>query len=72
MSTDPLENKPEAALTSAAPTDRKEAFRILVQLQDLGETVEASCARVTAQFRITQDELWDIEREGIAGNWPPL
>ena len=52
--------------------DRKEVFRMLVMLQDLGETVEDSRARVTAQFRISHEDLMGIEREGIALNWPPL
>ncbi len=72
MSPDPLEKNSETSVTSAAHRDRKEAFRILVQLQDSGETVAASRARVTAQFHITHEELRDIEREGIAAKWPPL
>ena len=52
--------------------DRKEAFRKLVLLQDQGETVEMSRIRISIQLDIPLECLKAIEREGIAGNWPPL
>lgn len=80
MSYEPNESHPEASeafplessINPTALDDRKEVFRVLVQIQDLGETVEASRARVEAQFRIGHEALLDIEREGISMNWPPL
>ena len=80
MSINPYEGMPDSSPTGPTEPeispntnpDRKEVFRVLVLLQDLGETVETSRARVAAQFGITYSELAGIEREGIAGNWPPL
>lgn len=51
---------------------RKEVFRKLVLLQDEGETVETSRIRISIQFDIPLEDVKTIEREGIAGNWPPL
>jgi hypothetical protein len=51
---------------------RKEAFRMLVELQDEGCATEASRARVAAQFCINVREVQNVEREGIAKQWPPL
>lgn len=70
---DPFPSPPlESSMAPNQNRDRKEVFRVLVVLQDLGETVEASRARVEAQFGIAHQELLGIEREGIAMNWPPL
>lgn len=62
----------ETAVAPNGDGNRKEVFRVLVLLQDLGETVEVSRARVEVQFGISRQELLGIEREGIAMNWPPL
>jgi hypothetical protein len=59
-------------MKSYSIAERQEVFRVLVQLQDMGESVETSRARVTAQFEITHEDLVEIEREGISLNWPPL
>jgi hypothetical protein len=79
MSMNPFEGMPdssndpiESEISPNTHPDPKEVFRVLVHLQDRGETVEISRARVVAQFGITPAELTDIEREGISGNWPPL
>ena len=51
---------------------RKEAFRVLVELQDEGCTTEESRTRVADQFSIDAVELQNIEREGIDKQWEPL
>jgi hypothetical protein len=51
---------------------RKEVFRMLVSLQDRGETVEDSRKQVAAYFGIALTELGRIEREGLDRQWPPL
>ena len=51
---------------------RKEIFRMLVDLQDRGETVEDSHQQVAAHFGIILIELERIEREGLDKHWPPL
>jgi hypothetical protein len=51
---------------------RKEIFRTLVELQDNGCETEKSRLKIADQFRISVLEVQDIEREGIANQWPPL
>jgi len=60
------------------PTDppaadpRKAIFLAVVEAQDGGMAVAASRAAVAAQFGVTEAEVRDIEREGLAAGWPPL
>jgi len=51
---------------------RKELFRVLVVAQDHEMSVPESRHMVCARFGVTEDEVRRIEREGIAGRWPPL
>ncbi len=51
---------------------RKDAFRVLVALQDEGLTTEQSRVQVAAQFSIDIRQIQNVEREGIAKQWPPL
>ncbi len=51
---------------------RKEAFRMLVQLQDEGSAAEQSRVAVAAQFSINVRDVQNVEREGITKQWPPL
>jgi hypothetical protein len=51
---------------------RKEAFRMLVQLQDEGTAAEQSRVAVAAQFSINVRDVQIVEREGITKQWPPL
>ena len=51
---------------------RKEAFRMLVQLQDEGTAAEQSRVAVAAQFSINVRDVQNVEREGITKQWPPL
>jgi hypothetical protein len=58
---------------SALPVDsRQTIFRALVEAQDGGLTVVASRAEVARRFSVSEDEVKDIEREGLANQWPPL
>lgn len=54
------------------PDRRKDIFRAVVEAQDGGMAVAASRAAVAGQFGVTEAEVRDIEREGMAGGWPPL
>lgn len=65
MSADETTNPPAA-------DPRKDIFRAVVEAQDGGMAVAASRAAVAEQFGVTEDEVRDIEREGLAGGWPPL
>ncbi|QDU19728.1 hypothetical protein [Urbifossiella limnaea] len=59
--------------TDAPAADpRKDIFRAVVEAQDGGMTVAASRAAVAGQFGVSEAEVKDIEREGLAGGWPPL
>jgi hypothetical protein len=51
---------------------RKDAFRVLVELQDEGLTTQQSRVQVAAQFSINVREMQNVEREGISKQWPPL
>jgi hypothetical protein len=51
---------------------RKDIFRAVVEAQDGGMAVAASRAAVAAQFGVSEAEVRDIEREGLAAGWPPL
>lgn len=48
------------------------AFRALVEMQDSGTTVTASRWAVAEQFDPTEEAVKEIERAGIANQWPPL
>ena len=51
---------------------RKEVFRALVDAQDQGMTVAASRKKMAEDFRITEEEVQQIEHEGLEKEWPPL
>jgi hypothetical protein len=53
-------------------SDRKEAFSMLVGLQDRGRNVEESRDEVAAYYGIGVSQLVSIEQEGIDKAWPPL
>lgn len=55
-----------------AELNRRDIFRLLVEAQDAGESVEDSRNRIAVKFEITLEELFGIEQEGRVGNWPPL
>jgi len=51
---------------------RKEIFHNLVATQDNIHNVRKSYEMVTGQFDITENQLRQIEEEGIDKEWPPL
>ena len=55
------------------PVDRRQSiFRALVESQDGGLNAVASRAEVARQFSVTEAQVKEIEREGLANQWPPL
>lgn len=55
------------------PIERRQSiFLALVEAQDGGLSVLASRAEVAAKFSVTEDQMKEIEREGLANQWPPL
>jgi hypothetical protein len=59
--------------TVVEPSDRRrEIFRAVVEAQDGGMAVAASRAAVAGRFAVSEAEVRDIEREGLAAGWPPL
>ena len=51
---------------------RREVFRLLVTAQDLEMTVAESRQMVAHTCQLTESQVIKIEREGLAGSWPPL
>lgn len=51
---------------------RKEIFHALVATQDSIHNVRKSYEMVTEQFEITENQLRQIEDEGLDKEWPPL
>jgi hypothetical protein len=55
------------------PLDQKQAiFLALVQSQDGGMTVATSRAEIAQRFSVTENQVKEIEREGLSKQWPPL
>ena len=51
---------------------RKEIFHALVASQDELHSVRKSYETVTEQFDISEEQLKEIEDEGVENEWPPL
>ncbi len=51
---------------------RKEIFHTLVTTQDVIPNVPRSRQIVTKKFGITEEQLKEIEDDGIDQQWPPL
>ena len=51
---------------------RKEIFLNLVETQDTGNNVRQSYELVTERYDISEDQLRQIEEEGLDNEWPPL
>lgn len=63
---------PESTDSTLPIDSRQNIFRALVEAQDGGQSVAASRLEIARQFSITEDEVKNIEREGLANEWPPL
>ena len=51
---------------------RKEIFLALVEAQDGGASVAESRKLIAERFDVSEQEVRDIEREGLDHGWPPL
>lgn len=51
---------------------RQVIFKTVVEAQDGGQSVAESRAQVARQFSLTEEQVKEIEREGMANQWPPL
>jgi len=55
------------------PLEQRQAiFLALVESQDGGLNVAASRAEIAKRFSVTENQVKDIEREGLSNQWPPL
>jgi hypothetical protein len=52
--------------------ERMAAFLMLVEAQDGQMTVAQSRKAVAERFGVTEEQVRQLEREGLDGNWPPL
>ena len=52
--------------------ERMEIFLALVQAQDGEMTVPQSRKAVAERFGVSEQQVRQIEREGLEGNWSPL
>jgi hypothetical protein len=58
---------------AAIPVDNRQTiFRALVDAQDGGLSVAESRAEIARQFSLTEHDVKEIEKEGLANQWPPL
>jgi hypothetical protein len=62
-------NDEERALSEA---ERREVFRALVEAQDQGMAVGQSRLAVAERFGVSEQQVLQIEQEGMAAEWPPL
>jgi hypothetical protein len=51
---------------------RKEIFAALVEAQDQGIAVAQSRKAIAERFGVTEQQVRQVEREGIDNDWPPL
>jgi len=55
------------------PLDKRQAiFLALVESQDSGMNVATSRTEIAKRFSVTENQVKDIEREGLSNQWPPL
>jgi hypothetical protein len=52
--------------------ERMATFLALVQAQDGGMSLARSRKAIAGRFGIGEEQVRQIERDGIAGGWPPL
>jgi hypothetical protein len=51
---------------------RKEIFQALVEAQDRQVSVAQSRRLISRQFGVSENQIREIEQEGLDGQWPPL
>ena len=55
------------------PVDQRQAiFLALVESQDSGLNVANSRAEIAKRFSVSENQVKEIEREGLSNQWPPL
>jgi hypothetical protein len=59
-------------ITESPEDNHKAIFRALVEAQDEGLSIAASRDEIARRFSVTVDDVKEIEREGLANQWPPL
>jgi DNA-directed RNA polymerase sigma subunit (sigma70/sigma32) len=52
--------------------ERREMFLALVEAQDRDMTVTQSRKAIAERFKLSEQRVRQIEREGLDGHWPPL
>jgi len=64
---------PQETMQKAVPEpQRREIFLAIVDAQDRDLTVAQSRVLVSEKFGINENQVRDIEREGLDNGWPPL
>jgi hypothetical protein len=63
---------PDEAGKALSEADRQAVFAALVKAQDEGMGVERSRKFIAGHFGITEQQVRQIEREGLDNQWPPL
>ena len=57
----------------AVPVEQRRAiFRVVVEAQDGGMGIAASRVAAARRFGVTEEQVKEIELEGLAHEWPPL
>jgi len=57
----------------AIPLEQRQTiFRALVEAQDGGMAVTPSRTATARRFAVSEEQVKEIEREGLANQWPPL
>ena len=51
---------------------RRALFAALVEAQDRARSVHEAKQEVAARFGVTWQTVEQVEREGLANDWPPL
>ena len=60
------------AIRRLTKQQKRDIFRELVSVQDLGNPVKRSRELVSEKFEISDGQLKEIEDEGLEEQWPPL
>ena len=64
---------PDDEAPAALPEDRrKEIFEALVDAQDHEVPVKESRRLIAQRYGLSENQVWQIEREGMDNDWPPL
>jgi hypothetical protein len=67
-----MEHAMSQKLSDLSQEMRKEIFRELVETQDQAIGVKQSRKLICERFGLTDDDVREIEREGLDAEWPPL